>query len=45
MVQATDLNGIVPAVIVPMGEDFTMDIPAFRRYLEWVIPKALSGWR
>jgi 4-hydroxy-tetrahydrodipicolinate synthase len=43
MVQATDLNGIIPAVIVPMGEDFTMDIPAFRRYLEWVISQGPVG--
>src|SRR5215207_1073685 len=43
MVQATDLNGIIPAVIVPMGEDFTMDIPAFRRYLEWIISQGPVG--
>ena len=43
MVQATDLNGIIPAVIVPMGEDFTMDLAAFRRYLEWVISQGAVG--
>ena len=43
MVQATDLNGIIPAVIVPMGEDFTMDLAAFRRYLEWVISQGPVG--
>ncbi len=43
MVRASDLNGIIPAVIVPMGEDYALDIPAFRRYLEWVISQGSVG--
>jgi len=43
MVRASDLNGIIPAVIVPMGEDYALDIPAFRRYLEWAISQGAVG--
>lgn len=32
-----DLKGIIPAVIVPMRRDLSIDYPAFRRYLEWVV--------
>jgi 4-hydroxy-tetrahydrodipicolinate synthase len=43
MVRASDLNGIIPAVIVPMGSDYALDIPAYRRYLEWVISQGAVG--
>jgi 4-hydroxy-tetrahydrodipicolinate synthase len=43
MVHASDLNGIIPAVIVPMGEDYALDMPAFRRYLEWAISQGSLG--
>jgi 4-hydroxy-tetrahydrodipicolinate synthase len=43
MVRASDLNGIIPAVIVPMGADFALDLPAYRRYLEWVISQGAVG--
>ena len=43
MVQARDLEGIIPAVIVPMGRDYAMDLPAYRRYLEWVISQGAVG--
>jgi 4-hydroxy-tetrahydrodipicolinate synthase len=42
-VQAGDLNGIIPAVIVPMGADYAIDFPAYRRYLEWVISQGPVG--
>src|SRR5262245_25610114 len=42
-VQASDLNGIIPAVIVPMGADYAIDFPAYRRYLEWVISQGPVG--
>ena len=39
----TDLEGIIPAVIVPMNQDFSIDFEAFRRYLEWVISQGAIG--
>jgi dihydrodipicolinate synthase/N-acetylneuraminate lyase len=30
-----NLEGIIPAVVVPMLQDFSIDFPAFERYLEW----------
>jgi len=35
--KAINLKGIIPAVIVPMRADYSIDIDAFRRYLDWVI--------
>jgi len=35
--KAINLKGIIPAVIVPMRSDYSIDIDAFRRYLDWVI--------
>jgi len=32
-----DLQGIIPAVIVPMRQDFSIDFDAFKNYLEWVV--------
>lgn len=32
-----DLRGIVPAVSLPMTPDFEPDLPAFARYLHWVV--------
>jgi 4-hydroxy-tetrahydrodipicolinate synthase len=34
---AEDLAGIIPAVIVPMRDDYTIEFDAFRRYLEWIV--------
>ncbi len=31
------LEGIIPAVIVPMRQDYSIDFDAFRRYLKWII--------
>ena len=38
-----NLNGIIPAVILPMRQDYSIDFEAFRRYLEWVIQQAPVG--
>ncbi len=32
-----NLQGIIPATIVPMRKDYGIDFEAFRRYLEWII--------
>ena len=41
--QTLNLEGIIPAVIVPMLKDFSIDFTAFRRYLEWVISQRAVG--
>ncbi len=38
-----NLNGIIPAVIVPMRQDYSIDFDAYRHYLEWVISKQPVG--
>jgi 4-hydroxy-tetrahydrodipicolinate synthase len=38
-----NLNGIIPAVIVPMRNDYSIDFEAFRYYLEWVISQGPVG--
>ncbi len=38
-----DLVGIIPAVIVPMRADFSIDYSAFERYLEWVMSHSPVG--
>ncbi|MCG3772359.1 MAG: 4-hydroxy-tetrahydrodipicolinate synthase [Nitrosomonadaceae bacterium] len=35
--KALNLEGIISAVTVPMRQDYSVDIEAFRRYLAWVI--------
>ena len=32
-----DIAGIIPAVIVPMRSDYSIDFDAYRRYLRWII--------
>lgn len=34
---ATDINGMIPATILPMQSDFAPDYTAYRAYLEWLI--------
>jgi len=41
--QNLNLEGIIPAVIVPMRQDYSIDFAAFRRYLEWVISQGPVG--
>ena len=38
-----DLKGIIPAVIVPMRADYSIDFAAFERYLEWVVHQTPVG--
>ncbi len=38
-----NLEGIIPAVIVPMRQDYSIDLPAFKRYLEWVVRQGPVG--
>src|SRR5512146_1977991 len=40
---ALNLKGIIPAIIVPMREDFSIDIEALRHYLEWVVSMGPVG--
>jgi 4-hydroxy-tetrahydrodipicolinate synthase len=38
-----NLNGIIPAVIVPMRQDYSIDFEAYRHYLEWVMAQGPVG--
>jgi 4-hydroxy-tetrahydrodipicolinate synthase len=38
-----DLKGIIPAVIVPMRKDFSIDYEAFKTYLDWVVSRGVVG--
>ncbi len=37
MVKDLNLKGLIPAVVVPMREDYSIDFPAFERYLNWMV--------
>lgn len=41
--EAKSLEGIIPAIIVPMRSDFSIDFTAFETYLEWVISQGAAG--
>ena len=41
--QPLHLNGIIPAVVVPMRQDSLIDFEAYQRYLEWVIRQGPVG--
>jgi len=32
-----NLEGLIPAVVVPMRSDYSIDYPAFERYLSWMV--------
>ncbi len=32
-----NFEGIIPAIIVPMRQDYSIDLPALRRYLKWMV--------
>lgn len=38
-----NLKGIIPAVVIPMRQDYSIDYTALRRYLEWVISQGPVG--
>lgn len=43
--QAIDLRGIIPAVVTPMTNEGELDLPALRRYTQWLVnqgPVALA---
>lgn len=37
MNQSLNLEGLIPAVIVPMRADFSIDFNAYERYLSWIV--------
>src|SRR5574340_232093 len=37
MAKELNLKGLIPAVVVPMREDYSIDFPAFERYLTWMV--------
>jgi 4-hydroxy-tetrahydrodipicolinate synthase len=41
--EQVNLKGIIPAVIVPMDEDYAIDFKAFRLYVEWVVSQGAVG--
>ena len=43
MLTHTDLEGIIPAIIVPMRADFSVDFDALASYLEWVVAQGPVG--
>jgi 4-hydroxy-tetrahydrodipicolinate synthase len=38
-----NLKGIIPAVIVPMRKDYSIDFEAFTIYLEWAVSQGVVG--
>jgi 4-hydroxy-tetrahydrodipicolinate synthase len=34
-----NLHGLIPATVLPMTPDYAPDLPALRRYLEWLVPQ------
>src|SRR5512138_3489369 len=38
-----NLEGIIPAVIVPMRQEYSIDVEALRGYLEWVVSMGPVG--
>ncbi len=38
-----NLEGIIPAVIIPMRPDYSVDFEAFERYLDWMVALGVVG--
>jgi len=38
-----NLHGIIPAIVLPMTEDYRIDEPALRRYLPWLLQQGPVG--
>ncbi len=34
-----NLNGLIPAIVTPFTRDGQVDVPALRRYVEWLVPQ------
>ncbi len=43
MITHKDLEGIIPAIVVPMRQDFSIDYAALETYLEWVVAQGSIG--
>jgi 4-hydroxy-tetrahydrodipicolinate synthase len=43
MLGSEDLRGIIPATIVPIRSDYSLDLDAFRAYLEWIMSLGIVG--
>lgn len=41
--QPLNLNGIIPAVVLPMRQDYSIDFDAYQHYLDWVIRQGPVG--
>ena len=40
---ALELKGIIAATVLPMTEDYAVDTPALRTYLEWILDQGVHG--
>jgi len=38
-----DFHGIIPAVVTPMNDEYTVDLDAFDSYLRWIIGQGVVG--
>lgn len=38
-----DLNGIIPAIVMPMTEDYRVDEGALREYVRWIVPQGIKA--
>jgi 4-hydroxy-tetrahydrodipicolinate synthase len=43
MMNYTDLEGIFPAVVVPMRSDYSIDYEAYAKYIKWVLSQKPAG--
>jgi len=41
--RAEDLAGIIPAVIVPMDPDYSLNFDAYRKYIHWLVSLGPAG--
>lgn len=38
-----DFHGVIPAVVTPMSDEYTVDLDAFDSYLKWIIRQGIVG--
>ena len=38
-----DFHGIIPAIVTPMSDEYTVDLDAFDSYLKWIIRQGIVG--
>jgi 4-hydroxy-tetrahydrodipicolinate synthase len=41
--KSVNLEGMIPAVVVPMRQDYSLDLEAFKPYLEWLVSLGSVG--